>query len=126
MCAELGGLGGWADMCAGLGALLWEGAPPLLTFRLPPPLSAPPSCPSCPIPPASPARPPPLLTPFLTPFSTPSLPMFLPILQNRRGVNKVQVSYYSPPEETMIMQNVLMCRWMMKTENAVECGESVF
>ena len=41
---------------------------------------------------------------------------------NRRGQNRVHVSYYSPPEETVLVRDLLMCRWMMKTENAVACG----
>eukprot|EP00616_Rhizochromulina_sp_CCMP1243_P008969 CAMPEP_0118975194 /NCGR_PEP_ID=MMETSP1173-20130426/14842_1 /TAXON_ID=1034831 /ORGANISM="Rhizochromulina marina cf, Strain CCMP1243" /LENGTH=743 /DNA_ID=CAMNT_0006925035 /DNA_START=61 /DNA_END=2292 /DNA_ORIENTATION=+ len=42
--------------------------------------------------------------------------------KNYRGERKVDVKYFSSPEETILMRDLLMCRWLMKTENAVALG----
>jgi hypothetical protein len=42
--------------------------------------------------------------------------------RNQRGSKEVRARYYSGPEDMICEGESLMCRWMMKTENAVECG----
>ncbi|CAM9675615.1 unnamed protein product, partial [Ascophyllum nodosum] len=41
--------------------------------------------------------------------------------QNPTG-QKVNYQFYTSPEDTVVGSDSLMCRWLMKTENAAECG----
>ena len=42
--------------------------------------------------------------------------------KSRRGDQEVEVRFYSGPEDIFLSGDALMCRWLMRTENAVACG----
>eukprot|EP00903_Cladosiphon_okamuranus_P017558 g16172.t1 len=56
---------------------------------------------------------------------TASLAVFIksicPRSRNPSG-RKLKYQFYTSPEDTAVGANVLMCQWLMKTDNAVECG----
>ncbi len=39
-----------------------------------------------------------------------------------RHLENVRVQYFCGSEDMVCSGNVVMCRWVMKTENAVACG----
>jgi hypothetical protein len=41
-----------------------------------------------------------------------------------QGSQLVKASYHHSPEDMVISNNLVMCRWLLMTENAVACGAS--
>ncbi|CAM9208875.1 unnamed protein product, partial [Ectocarpus fasciculatus] len=56
---------------------------------------------------------------------TASLAVFIksicPRSRNPTG-RKLKYQFYTSPEDTVVGPNALMCQWLMKTDNATECG----
>jgi hypothetical protein len=52
-----------------------------------------------------------------------SLALMVETIGRRRlSERRVQVQYYAGPEDTIMHGDMLSCRWMLRTENAVACG----
>jgi len=53
---------------------------------------------------------------------TASLQVLIQTIGQPSSDQKVQLNYYCFIEDTVIVGDSLMCRWMMRTVNAVQCG----